>query len=625
MSVSTRNRKVTDEEMAAVPAFPLWVPHHPEEPSYSLLSRTVERNVPGDFPRVASSLGAYGGHAVTAVSVSHAARISAADLAAVAHATPSERTQKKVRVLGHVLRSDDFSVGRRKWCPACLSDHGAHLAWWDIRFVATCPRHRLFLIDQCVCGQKVGWKSRTGFSFCRCRRSLADQVAAPASDQECAADAYVIGRLTGVEPISVPLLDCLPLIEVIDTIRRVGHFALDPHLLVRAIEKKHGLGRIMSEGFAALADFPRSFQALLDRTVEAAEVPQGKFGSRRVYGDEFMTWLVQEEPQKLNGALSREVRDHANRHLTLCRNRPLLNEIVSQDFMTITEAAAACGFTSSRMKNILKQHGLVPHETSLGLPTKLDAQAVLELIEKLRNAVDVEAVEAELGIAPRVLHEIIAEGHLTLLVAGKGVKPLMEREAAGSLLGRLRGKLRHGGVPEGSMGIPLAAKSLCMPVAKVITEVLDDRLTVVKIGDSHGLASIILDVNGRRSDYRRSRTPTMTARDVATTFGVKEDVSIALLKAGAIVSEREGHHWLADRDSAERFFRENARMVEYAGKLGTSANYLNAFLDTHGIQATFGPPVVDRKFFPRADAEALFARTQLPERKSNKQRFLEPA
>jgi hypothetical protein len=619
MSVATRNRKVSGEEMAAVPAFPLWVPHHPEEPSYGLLSRTVERNVPGDFPRVASSLGAYGGHAVTAVSVSHTARICAADPAAVAHASPTERTQKQVRVLGHVLRSDDFSVDRRKWCPACLSDHGAHLAWWDIRFVATCPRHRVFLADQCVCGLKVGWRSRIGFSFCRCRRRLADQPAVPASDRECGADAYVIGRLTSIGTISVPLLDRLPLIEAIDTIRRVGRFALDPHLLVRPIEKKHTHARIMSEGFAALTAFPQSFRIVLDRVVEQADIPHGKFGSRRVYGNEFMTWLLREEPKKLKGALSREVRDHANRHLTLCRNRPLLNEVVSQDFMTISEAAAACGFTPGRMKNILEQHNLVPHQTSLGLPTKLDAQKVLELADRLRKAVPLETVEAELGVCSRVLGEIAAEGHIQLLVKrGARVRPLVGGDSAASLLDGLRSKLAKGPVPEGALGIPLAARSLCMPVAMVIGEVLEDRLPVVAIGNDQGLASILVDVNGRRAEYRRARTTAMTARDVARSFGVKEEIAIALLRAGAIVSERQGHHWLADRESAEKFFRENVLMIEYAERLGTSAKYLNSFLEAHAIQVTYGPPLVDRKFFSRSEAEALFARTKLPKRKSSK-------
>ncbi|PTE06308.1 hypothetical protein [Mesorhizobium helmanticense] len=77
------------------------------------------------------------------------------------------------------------------------------------------------------------------------------------------------------------------------------------------------------------------------------------------------------------------------------------------------------------MKNILKQHGLVPHETSLGFPTKLEARAVLRLGERLRKTVRLEAIEAELGVASRVFGEIVAEGHIHLLVKGDGgVMPL---------------------------------------------------------------------------------------------------------------------------------------------------------------------------------------------------------
>lgn len=98
---------------------------------------------------------------------------------------------------------------------------------------------------------------------------------------------------------------------------------------------------------------------------------------------------------------------------------------------------------------------------------------------------------------------------------------------------------------------------------------------------------------------------------------VKEEIAIRLLQTGASASERDGHHWLADRASAERFFAENALMIEYAPKLGTSARYLNNFLEDHGILPSFGPPLVGRKFFDRQTVEEFLGNTQLPKRKTN--------
>jgi hypothetical protein len=625
MSIAIKNRRPEEPEMAEVPVFPLWVRHHPEEPAYSLLSRTVERNVPGDFMRVSSLLGSYGGQHASAVSPGHCARICEADPAAVLHATPAGRTQKSVHLLGHVLRSDDVTTTRRRWCPACLDEHGAHLAWWDIRFVGTCPRHRNFLCQQCACGADVYWKSAAGFSFCKCGLRLADQAAPAASDVDCAPDAYVVGRLTGRAEGDNALLDRLPLVEAIDAIRRVGHLVLDRHSSVRPIEKSHGYWKIMREGFLALSDFPRSFRTALDRIVGASEVPDGKFGSHRVYGAPFMSWLLHEEPRNLHGALSKEVREHAHRHLTLCRGRPLLGQTVSQSFITITDAAAASGVSTGRMKNALIQHGLIPHRTRLGLPTRLEAGPVLALSARLRDAVTLEAAEAELGVASRVLREIIAAGHIQYLVeGGRSVRPALDRDAAKTLLDRLRSKLRRKDV-RGAMCIPLAAKSLCMPIAEVITEVLEDRLQVTALVEGLGLASILVDANGRRASYRRARSSTMTARDVARTFGVKEEIAIALLKTGRLAATREGHHWLADAASAEAFFREHVLTIELAPKLGTSAKYLNGFLEANGIVPVLGPPLVERKFFHRATAEAFLAEASLPKRKLNKKRTYDEA
>jgi hypothetical protein len=78
------------------------------------------------------------------------------------------------------------------------------------------------------------------------------------------------------------------------------------------------------------------------------------------------------------------------------------------------------------------------------------------------------------------------------------------------------------------------------------------------------------------------------------------------------------HIGLADRASAERFFAENALMEEYAPKLSTSAKYLNGFLERHGIMSTFGPPLVDRKFFDREGVENFLRNVRLPVRASKK-------
>lgn len=81
---------------------------------------------------------------------------------------------------------------RVKFCPACLRQHGIHLAIWELPLVRACIVHRNVLLDACACGRRVAWRSVGPGWSCRCERLFSDLTLETASDAQLALTATVL-------------------------------------------------------------------------------------------------------------------------------------------------------------------------------------------------------------------------------------------------------------------------------------------------------------------------------------------------------------------------------------------------------------------------------------------------
>lgn len=69
-----------------------------------------------------------------------------------------------------------------RFCPLCLAEDPTWQASWEVYFLDACPRHGVWMVDQCrSCGQPLNWKRDT-LLRCQCGSDLREETAGPAPD-----------------------------------------------------------------------------------------------------------------------------------------------------------------------------------------------------------------------------------------------------------------------------------------------------------------------------------------------------------------------------------------------------------------------------------------------------------
>ena len=203
------------------------------------------------------------------------------------------RDPTRFRFNGHLLPREFFLLSRRRYCPDCLRENAFHRMAWDLSLVTGCPRHAVRLIDGCpACHKSLRWQAR---SLTRCPRPVcwADLRAA-------AAEPVNSDRMAGVTATLDALADIPPLGagppglsggELVRLAFQLGAFSRGSERVGRPIDllDRHpeAMHLILNEGWAALADWPRGFHALLEQLRGRSAGRRGRYGLRvhpRSYG-----------------------------------------------------------------------------------------------------------------------------------------------------------------------------------------------------------------------------------------------------------------------------------------------------------------------------------------------------
>lgn len=192
---------------------------------------------------------------------------------------------------GHVKRVGQlFQNTRRIWnqqharfCPRCLAEDPTWQASWEILFFDVCPRHGLWLVDQCSsCGKPLGW-GRDSLLRCSCGSDLRQEHPEEAPWFDALLAERLENRLLQKQDSIVlgtyPFAD-LNLEQLQRLIRYVGSY-LDPARGPKPLKIRHAGSMDVSWPVTSLAaeilfDWPRAFYEALNQLQEAA--PEGKTG-----------------------------------------------------------------------------------------------------------------------------------------------------------------------------------------------------------------------------------------------------------------------------------------------------------------------------------------------------------
>lgn len=199
-------------------------------------------------------------------------------------------------IAGQPLDRDDWTTAIRRWCPKCWEEDLRAPAdrqarwnihrrfWWDVQAISTCPFHKVQLLKSCpACDPElerpVGWHHG---SLTRCTRghSLLRCESQAVTEDDAAADLYIVGRLTGARQIGSDFLDALPLDLALSVIKRFGIAAVHgPYAKIRGSGLDRNL-HVMSAGFRVASEWPTNYVGLLDALASSAP----GWGAKVVYG-----------------------------------------------------------------------------------------------------------------------------------------------------------------------------------------------------------------------------------------------------------------------------------------------------------------------------------------------------
>jgi hypothetical protein len=410
--------------------------------------------VPGALRAYRRLFGSKDGHLVTNIPPLEIAAFCSADPASVAVSSPRFEGQF-VHLMGERLRSRDYSVRLRRWCPDCLLEAGWHRGWWDVGFVTSCPRHMCCLVDLCPCGRKITWANQPGLLFCTCGRELATASSTRLSEDECAFDRY----------------------EAVELVRQLGSFALDPFQERGTLGTSDSVRKVMAAGFQAVSDFPASVERAMER-VRAAK------GDRLqpphfLHSNEFRTWLVESEPAPLSGALSGFFLHHARR----AREADIEGEL-PYGWFRLEHGADLCCVSQAEFQRILRALGAWPREGVAGGWLCIDPFFLGWLVRNVRNGKDIKELADDLDVTEADARSLVQAGLVQPFVPRCwGVREFFGPAEPEALLRKLAAKVSPTRRDFRKLyPLRMAAEEMGVPLSEAIIGIFDNKLPVPAVG-----------------------------------------------------------------------------------------------------------------------------------------------
>jgi hypothetical protein len=606
---------------------PLW----PDEPAYALANRLARRNG-------VNSLASFGGdHGIPFREILHGKRNAEIALLAGADPTSLDRVtfrvapnEERVRINGEDLHRDDWSYARLRVCPNCLkhdlerqdsrSDFLPHIrTWWNLARVSACPIHRVELIE----GDPERPSLKTDHLRLDVRFAAGDQcdftrVASKTVD-DVRAESYVLGRLGFMPPVSSTVLDSLPLWNAIRLIDRVGAVAAAGVRGYTSFGGDVDQRDALSAGYAVFAEGKESFFRFLDGLVASAEVKNGKWGPRVVYGRVY-EWLSHDTRHNAYDPIRELVREHALDNLPLGPDDLIFGQPVgNRRIYTLWHASRAIGTVSSSGRRIFRALCHLPPSEDAKPEWRIlfRSHVVDEVKEQTRDRISYNDAMAYLGL-PR--------GPMLSLYKERILKPFLDASADVKEHSFRKRDLEAfmetvmGGAPvlesatDDVCNVVLAGKRSQTSTPTVLRALLSGRLRCIgRLASATGLMAALVDLREVRAmrdseiAVDQSRTINACRRQLGVTWVVMERlIALGLIAvSSADMGLRNRKRGLVDEQKFREFVTTYVRATEVAASRGTHVRTLVPGLRRLGIEPAIEKRDVGQYFYRRSDVPSL--------------------
>lgn len=320
------------------------------------------------------------------------------------------------------LVPSDFNHAHRRWCPVCLAQEPVLQGAWEIKLVCVCPRHSVWLTEQCPqCAARQRWLG-TDLCQCACGANLAASQPMVASAIDRATGCLLSGQpcnaalSTGFENLTIPLrhrfVRLLGLLGEGIVAPRPGQQA-DLHYLDLARRLVIGAARLLH---AWPSQFEEQLVAIRQKA-DASPSLKSTYGVlyRLLYSD-----LAEPEFQFVRDAFEEHLRVHW--WGLICRRNGLLrpHTLVRHPRQTLPQAARAAGVGNSVVRHLV-QAQLADADTvtlrSGRQMTTMHEDAVAPLSALVSGAMTLAGAARHAALPERRIRQMINSGLVRPLVS----------------------------------------------------------------------------------------------------------------------------------------------------------------------------------------------------------------
>lgn len=507
----------SDRDVVGVP---LWAKPEQEEPAHGFFLRIAEINGQ-PLSDIARSMGFSLASLRRGYNIDKLARLIRCDEVQLAANSFSFAVGEKVSIRGQTIGlKRDLLRKKRRVCRCCLAEASYHRFWWDLSFIDFCPRHWRRLEDRCHCesSHRLSWDDGS-IGVCRhcteqgiiARNGEATPGRQTAIEEHLiATNAYLLGRLGVCARKSVPILDALPLDEVIDVIERVGAFQLGGYSKKwkTAANLHQPVAEIRAWGFKMLekGTWPDYRDPLYDAYIRANPHDSNPTINKRLGW--FYHWFNGKGGKQFSPGLAKLMEQMPwNYYSSLGQGLAKSNLGFGSHYMTLNQAAKECAQGKTSLRRILRQFGKDRDLVRKGLPFRLEAEFVANLRSVLEEECNFDQVREILGAGHLTIQRFIKSGFFTPVVKGGGDRHeyAFRRDHIEEFL-ELLGK----GVPllkvcpDDALPLQRAARTYAAPLDRLCMSIILGHSELAgRIEDGSGLGQFVITRAAARSFKRQ--------------------------------------------------------------------------------------------------------------------------
>ena len=613
--------------IGALVKLPLRVRSRVGETALGLLARLSTRHSETDAATFASSLGLDLRRVARGHEVALIATLAGHRPEVLARYSPMINSRARTVMLnGETVHLGDWSCRTRRWCPVCFHDDITqaeragertasavfHRFWWDVRSIAACPVHRMPLIDTCPeCMATIGW-SGPALNVCPCGGELSSKHSPVLSQEDVAADHYLLARLTGTLHQGASFIDALSFKEAVTTLERLGQASLGGWSRRKARLSASAAVEARNEGLKIIVEWPEHFWDSLNRIASTAEQRKAPAGLIGTYGWLYEYWIGNLPDIGPLDEIRRVMRAHAVQRGVIADGELALGGR-ARDTITLMKAASLLGVGHARMRQLAEAEGMIPTGTRRSVATPLTISAVTALRSSLERSVGSKGLQQLLGIGKKQTQRLVAAGLIAPTWTNGAAKQFRRFSVAGvehflAKLGSSAPPLRR--APPGAMPLPTACQNAGVRLEDACRALLSRTIRALGVlPGKRSVPQIVIRPSALRA--LRARPEGLTVEQLAEELGVHPEVARHLVSRRLIACRGEGVRRRIAHDGVVTFKASYMSGVEVAGQLRTSPRMVLRLLTDLGLEPAFGPPECRQVFYLRYRALEAVRQLQL--------------